>query len=508
MGTLSSLTGGGSGGGGGDPTGKFQASATVANGDLVVLNNNGTVAPVTFSQNSANLNISDTQTGIGNAASFRSNAGQWAFKNAANNKFLIAHSTNNNQIDFYNASFNTASTGGFTFDSHITSQTNIYANMVAQDYITTNNFYVAYRNGSGNMMVRPIYWSGSAYSYGSEYGIGGSSAVSSNCCYVGVNDDGTVIVAGRGNQSTIGVGSFTSNGNNSSSGSVNYNITSNQNTAASAYQIPNDRFHGAHCGGNIHAIVHGNQNASGSCWIIPINATSTGVTYGTGADTGLTGAAYVDVCYDPVGNVGIVLCGSGIKGFTIDKSALTVSFFNVSTNVLVTQAGGVGFNRTAKLFMVNGGTASGTNNREIDVFTLNSSGVQGVITTIELDPSESSGSGYAMEYPNFHNFQGTAQMGVTYNSNQNNYQYLTSFIPAYAETNMDSHFGEAKEAIASGSSGSVAILNRTKDIANAGFSSGQKLFANPSGTALATSGTLRVGHATDTDTILVLGDPS
>ena len=33
MGTLSSLTGGGSGGGGGDPTGKFQASATIANGD-------------------------------------------------------------------------------------------------------------------------------------------------------------------------------------------------------------------------------------------------------------------------------------------------------------------------------------------------------------------------------------------------------------------------------------------------------------------------------------------
>jgi len=45
MGTLSSLTGG-SGGGGGDPTGKFQASATVANGDLVVLNDSGRVAPV------------------------------------------------------------------------------------------------------------------------------------------------------------------------------------------------------------------------------------------------------------------------------------------------------------------------------------------------------------------------------------------------------------------------------------------------------------------------------
>ena len=41
----------------------------------------------------------------------------------------------------------------------------------------------------------------------------------------------------------------------------------------------------------------------------------------------------------------------------------------------------------------------------------------------------------------------------------------------------------------------VAILNRTRDIADSSFQIGQKLFANPSGNALATSG-YRVGHAT------------
>ena len=48
-------------------------------------------------------------------------------------------------------------------------------------------------------------------------------------------------------------------------------------------------------------------------------------------------------------------------------------------------------------------------------------------------------------------------MGVTYNSNQDNNQYITSFQPAYNATNMDNYFGEAKEAIASGSTGSVFI---------------------------------------------------
>ena len=49
-------------------------------------------------------------------------------------------------------------------------------------------------------MIRPIvYNSGYGhYYYGSEYGVGGSAAVSSQCVYCGVNDDGTVIIAGRG----------------------------------------------------------------------------------------------------------------------------------------------------------------------------------------------------------------------------------------------------------------------------------------------------------------------
>ena len=507
MGTLSSLTGG-SGGGGGDPTGKFQASATVANGDLVVLNNNGTVAPVTFSSVNSNLSISDAQTNVGGSGTRWSNGSQFFFYNATNNQYINSFSSTGNAAELKYSSFN-SSTGAFT-TGNIYTQANIYGNMMAQDYSTTENFYFAYRNTSGNMMVRPIiYNSGYGhYYYGSEYGIGGNQSVSSQCVYCGVNDDGTVIVAGRTSTSKIGVGSFTSNGNNQASGTVNYTITNNADPAS--YNIGNSKFHGAHCGGDVHAIVHENTTVGGSnISITAISANASGVSFGTTTASGLTFAGdYVDVCYDPVGNVGIVLGGQGIKGFTVDKTSLAVTFFSVSTTVTVATSGGVGFNRTAKLFAVNAGTAASGLHRKIDLFTLTSNGTQGTITTVELDPSSTSGSGLAFEYTGLHNFQGLAQMGITYNSNQDNNQYITSFQPAYNATNMGDYFGEAKEAIASGSTGSVAILNRTKDISGSSFNEGQKLFANPSGTALATSGTLRVGHATDTDTILVLGDPS
>ena len=83
MGTLSSLTGGGSGGGGGDPTGKFQASATVANGDLVVLNDNGTVAPVTSTAIASDFTKSDNGTKVQSSSS-PSGFGMTAYSGAYN----------------------------------------------------------------------------------------------------------------------------------------------------------------------------------------------------------------------------------------------------------------------------------------------------------------------------------------------------------------------------------------------------------------------------------------
>ena len=509
MGTLSSLTGAGSGGGGGDPQATFQASANVANGDLVVLNDNGTVAPVTLQSFSSDLSTSSSITNIygGNATRY-SNGGHFAGYNETNNQYVITASSNNNSTYLYRASFN-SSTGAFTLHN-FAGRSSVYATMLAQDYNTYDNFYFVSRNSAGNLELETIYWDGTNYRNGNGYGVGGSVSTKSNCAYVGVNDDGTVIVASGSNSGNrIGVGSATPNGNGSGTLTVNYNVTAREAGAGDMnYTIDDGGFHGAHCGGNVHAILHRNGNDGMNLWLMPINADANGVTWGTPVYTGLPSSGnYLDVCYDPVGNVGLILYGNAIKGFTVDKTNLTASFFSVTTNGSPQSSGGIGFNRSAGLFHYLAGTSAGGIGKTVETFTLTSDGTQGTITEYILDASNANGS-WAAEFPTFHNFQNTGLIGLTFNNNQNNQQYITTMTPAYSTTNMDSHFGEAKDAITSGSAGPVAMFNRDLTIANAGFTKGQKLYANSSGTSLATSGTYRVGYAKDSDTVLILGDPS
>ena len=77
---------------------------------------------------------------------------------------------------------------------------------------------------------------------------------------------------------------------------------------------------------------------------------------------------------------------------------------------------------------------------------------------------------------------GTGGMGMTFNNDHvvggsgagsymdaTNNLFATRFDLPYVDTNVSSYFGEAKEAISSGAVGSVAILNRTKDIPNSTF---------------------------------------
>ena len=148
-------------------------------------------------------------------------------------------------------------------------------------------------------------------------------------------------------------------------------------------------------------------------------------------------------------------------------------------------------------------------------FKMNSGGNISDESTHDMVPSSTStipdmyyGSLFPRVNSAFQVFSFNSGVGISGNYINSSGVHATQFHPSYLETNMAQHFGEAKEAISSGAAGSVGILNRSVDFTGSSFQEGQKLFANPSGTALATSGTYRVGHATDKDTVLVLGDPS
>jgi hypothetical protein len=104
-------------------------------------------------------------------------------------------------------------------------------------------------------------------------------------------------------------------------------------------------------------------------------------------------------------------------------------------------------------------------------------------------------------------FNAGSQFSGTYITNSN-HSYATEFEIPSVNTNVASYFGQAKEAITSGSAGPVGIIQRTVDVSNSSFATGGKLFANPSGSSLATSGTYQVGYASDADTVIVTGDPS
>ena len=504
MSNLSDFLGGS--GGGGDPQATFQASANVANGDLVVLNKNGTVEPVTLQSFSADLTTSTTVNPIyGSTANRYSNGGHFMGYNSTNDQYILTVSTANNNTILYRGSINSS---GAQSMSAITTRSNVYATHLAQDYNKYDNFYFGSRNSAGNMQVEALYWNGSNYTNGSQYGVGGSTSTASNCVYVGVNDDGTVIASSKSNANNrIGMAALTPSGNGSGTMTLQYNITNTEaSTSDMSYAIDDGGFHGAHCGGNVHAILHRHNGDGLNLWVMPVYADASSVTYGTPAYSGLPSAGnYLDVCYDPVGNVGLILYGSGVKGFTVDKTNLTVSFFSVTTNTAPQSSGGIGFNRKAGLFLYLCGHSGAR--RTVEAFTLSSDGTQGSITEYALDNTSSIGD-WTAEFPTIHNFQDKGSCGVTFNSSTNNQQYMTTFAPAYETTNMDSYFGEAKEAITSGAAGAVGIMQRTVDIPNAGFSKGSKLYANSGGSTLATSGTYRVGYATDTDTVLVLGNPS
>lgn len=515
MGTLSSLTGGGSSGGGGDPSGKFQASATVANGDLVVLNDNGTVAPVTSVLQATQFTRSDNGTNVDGATSNpASTYGSAIVHNGTRDEYIMIVRNSSSYLTFDAFTYND-STGQFTAITNGLS--NMYSGAWCVHADQTNNvFIIGFLDTSNRPRVRGIYHNGSNWVLSND-SVYLQTAGASDCIYTGRSADGVIVAASRETGGHVGTTTLSWDNSGTPQQTSAYMNNASQRLSGSSSGLLGNAdlggFYGAFCGGQVHVVHVRDTGDSFKGKLLAFNAAVGGTTFGTYTATGITTANnYGHIVYDPIGNVGLTFHDDGTGTNNAPCVAFTVNAdLSITIHGEVTKCyayGSLGFNPVTNLFTVQ------TDGRVFKSFALNSSGVKTSETTNTLLPS-TSGS-LNCEYGDIrprtnspfdiYSFRGDRNFGsYVVNTNQS---YGTQAHPAYLQTNIDNHFGEAKEAIASGAAGSVGILNRSVDITGASFQKGQKLFANPSGTALATSGTYRVGHATDGDSVLVLGDPS
>jgi len=509
MGTLSSLTGGGSGGGGGDPQATFQASANVANGDLVVLNNNGTVEPVTSTVNAADLTQSDSGTTLQTTRAYSTSAYSVSMHhNATRDEYISVEHRDSSEYVKVRAWTYSDATGQYTQLTELISGFQMYRVDVHNDN-DNDVMLIGYQDGSANLRCRGIWHNGTNWQTSNQSSPVDNSSGNSGTAYVGRSADGTIALAGRSNQ-RIGVGTLTWTNNNTAPQISTYQYD-NQYTGLNSTNsyIDNGGFFGAYAGGNTHVVAVRDSDNNFLQKLVAFNATSSGVTFGAVAETGYsTSNNFGMIAYDPVGGVGIVGHYNGastpITAFTVNSNLSITIHGQVATGRPV---GMVGFNPTTKQFFVQSA------GKDFTVFNLSNTGGVSNSSTVTVYPNL---GGTNMEYGsifprtdsayNLLSFQNDGSAGGY--ATGPNHMVTTQFSTSYVATNVDDHFGEAKEAITSGNAGPVAILNRTKDITGSSFQKGQKLFANPSGSALASSGTYRVGYATDTDTILVTGDPS
>jgi len=524
MGTTSSFFGGS--GGGGDPTGKFQASATVAEGDLVILNNNGTVAPVTSTAIAADYTKSNTGNNFYNGGT--PTYGMTAYSgnyNQTHNKYLLFYRQDTSSYGVIKSATYNDSTKVFeNFSQRL--QTTMNASWLSQKRSPSEGYVLGYRATNGYIYARGQRWNGSDWSTTGE-GTANTSTSSSVDLYCEANGDGSssFAIASFSNSTCPMVTHGTWDG--SSSTPTFSNTMQSQNSDTKNNQFSTDwttnTLSGAHVNNDIHVLA---GKKDGDAYIFACKVEASGTTYGNPTDTGYAHSAYTSrIIYDNEIGVGVYQFYSGTGGagpkylaFSVNQETLVVTVHReipLPTD-FTGYSSGIGWNPTAKTWV-----AVDHLGGEIYSFTLNNVGQTLASNTGQFAPGHTGSPSVALQFQMMYPIYGSGGIGIMFNGdavisgggagsymNGTNRLFISRFDIPYVDTNIDSNFGEAKEAMASGAAGSVGILNRTKDISGSSFQKGQKLFANPSGTALATSGTYRVGHATDGDSVLVLGDPS
>ena len=514
MSNLSDFLGGS--GGGGDPQATFQASANVANGDLVVLNDNGTVAPVTSTLNAEDFSKSNNGTKIvDNGTPSFSQPATWGRYNAAVDRHLFATREDGGNL-YHNIQVGTYNSSTGTYSLQYRGQFSGFANFLAYRSSPSNGFLYMYGGTSSQAYVRGFYWDSGTYNLTGEANFHNSNNWVSNCQYINPNGDNSTIFTCAGINGNGYISATYGSWNGTSSTPSVGDQLHNRYWTSGGTSWNQSFFSGAHVDSNIHVFAISDQ--SSNVWLLAAKVETSATTYkGTQLNVQKSGNLS-SIAYDSDANIGVFCYTDNsntskrtFKVFTVNKATLDCTVLNTFSSAYTGTLGQVGFNSLAKQFMH---VPSGqTNLVKAEYFGLSSTGE---VLNKKEQFLHSNGT-TQFEFNVVYDIVGTNSQVIVFNSGSNptsnyidtvNHTYATQVDLEYVDTNVDKHFGEAKEAITSGNAGPVGILNRTVDVTGSSFQKGQKLFANPSGSALATSGTYRVGYATDGDTVLVTGDAS
>ena len=510
MGTTSSFFGGG--GGGGDPQANFQAGSNVSNGELVILNSNGTIAPVASNSIAADFTLSNDGTKVASEGTRNySTTGKWGIYNSSLDNYVFAISWDgNNYQTIYKATYSDVTNEySLTFRGQFAG----YASRLSDKFSPSNGVLYGYIGTNNSFYVRGFY--GSNYSLGAAADFG-SYYMNGSACYCNTNGEGNsdFTVAGL-HDGYFAVAPGTWDGSSSAPTVTDTLGANGRRLTSEGNSWVGSGFAGVHVKDKVHVF---SLVKNSLLYLAAAKCEAASTTYGAVLNASeVLNSNYKSMAYDPIANIGLVLFYNSsstlaAKPFSVDLNSLAVTTYPNISVIGLTNKASVTFSPVANKFCI---VDAHSTVRDAEVFKLSSSGVKSDTTTHTLAPVLSGNPQF--EHSSQFPVTGTNKIGLIFNAgsqfsgtyiDQSNHTYATEFQIPSVNSNVDSYFGQAKEAITSGSAGPVGIIERAVDIGGASFAKGEKLFANPSGSSLATSGTYQVGYASDADTVIVTGDPS
>lgn len=511
MSNLSDFLGGS--GGGGDPQATFQASANITANDLVALMNNGTIEPVTSTNVTIDFGAEQYVNGANQSQASANGKQSMAFYDPAQDKWILLFLLTN--ADMY---IMTASVSGST----VTIQAN--SGSTYEYYSSTRAFDACWDSDSGQVVVTTvqtndyaaltsIYWSSSNSRYQRTASTTWAGAsYQGDAAFIAENGDGTGIAIHNFSSSSGRCVAWT-NAANANPPSV---TNSSGNDVLSTYPTVNSSKWGFlwNIADKTYACMY-HTHINGDTRFRIITDSGTSVSGGSANNSFMTGqaAGIGSFAYSPITKrviIGNVQQTNGAYWKTFSFNGQTPSTpTNLGSVPLGTSYTAITYSSYQDKFVAFCQSNTPASTFEIATFDVDDTDVAQNVTRSSDTFSHPNTGSTLFEFPSISASEGSNDTIFVFgNNNADNKEYVIAGSPPYLDTNIGTYFGQATEAITSGSAGAVSIINRTVDLGGNNFQTGQKLFANSSGLALATSGTYRVGYATDADTIVVTGDPS